>query len=267
MVERIGEQVDDIVNQQRLLRISEIKALQAQINPHFLYNTLNSIKSMAKLAGAANVALMVTNLGKILRNGFTPGEDFMTIEKSLETARCYFDIESFRWEGRFTFVEHIDPRILDCSLPRLVLQPLVENALIHGLERKPGPGTLTVQGELDGHDIRIDVIDDGCGIPAAKLASLREFLSGADSADPSDLPVSLAVSVPTVTADAHAAGQFPSDSNGIALANTHRRLVLLYGPGYGLEIFSTEGQGTCISVRIPFRMHTAPSGDREVSRD
>ncbi|MCR5763862.1 MAG: sensor histidine kinase [Treponema sp.] len=241
MVKRISQLTDDRVEQQRLLRVSEVKSLQAQISPHFLYNTLNSIKSMAKFAGASKIAKMVTNLGKLLRDSFASEGDFCSIEHSLEIVRNYFDIESMRWENKFLFVEEIDQELLPYPIPRLIIQPVVENALVHGLEEKNEGGTLFVRGffkkrEDGNRDIIIEVQDDGIGMDEKTLLEIKENLR-------------------TITRSKRLG------SNGIALVNTHSRLRLLYGEPYGLSISSKEGEGTTVIICIPEDLrHDASSG-------
>ena len=245
MVEKINLLMENTVEQERRLRISEVKALQAQINPHFLYNTLNSIKAMAKLSGNQDIANMVVSLAKLLRNEFTGDKDLIPLQKELENIYSYFEIETYRWPGRFTLKERIDSDILDYPIPRLILQPLVENALLHGLEQKSGPGTLSIQGTLcrkktdennqQSMDILISVTDDGCGIPPERLQKLQNSLT----------------SNPETTADIIKNTNL--DSNGIALQNTHSRIVLLYGASYGLTIESIEKQGTITTIRIPYQ--------------
>ncbi len=251
MVERIRLLMENTVEQERRLRISEVKALQAQINPHFLYNTLNSIKAMAKLSGNQDIADIVISLGKLLRNEFSGERDFVPLRSELDHIRSYFDIETYRWPGRFVLDEEIEPAILDYSVPRLLLQPLVENALLHGLEQKSGNGKLSIRGYLcpriegsgsgitQGKDILLSVADDGCGIPAERLSSLQHCLRQVSCVD-GDTTI---VSVPQDTR---------LDSNGIALQNTHRRIIILYGIPYGLHIDSVHGEGTRITIRIPY---------------
>lgn len=231
MVTHIAQLTDDRVEQQRLLRIAEVKSLQAQISPHFLYNTLNSIKSMAKFAGASNISKMVTNLGKLLRDSFAAEGDFCSIEHAMELVHNYFDIEAMRWENKFAFVEEIDQQLLSYPIPRLIIQPVVENALVHGLEEKGVSGTLYIRGYfeagIDGkRDILIEVQDDGIGMDEKTLHEIQENLR-------------------TVTRTKRLG------SNGIALVNTHSRLRLLYGEAYGLTIRSTAGVGTTVTIRIP----------------
>ena len=147
--------------------------------------------------------------------------------------------------------EEIEPAILDYSVPRLLLQPLVENALLHGLEQKSGNGKLSIRGYLcpriegsgsgitQGKDILLSVADDGCGIPAKRLSSLQHCLRQVSCVDGD----TTTVSVPQDTR---------LDSNGIALQNTHRRIIILYGIPYGLHIDSVHSEGTRITIRIPY---------------
>lgn len=254
MVDRLKDQVTDIIEKQNRIRIAEIKTLQAQINPHFLYNTLNSIKSTAKLANDTKVATMVTSLGKILRYEFEPGQDFSPLEKELEMAKNYFEIESYRWEGRFSFSEKIDSNILSYPFPRLVIQPLIENALLHGLEEKTGNGKLEVVGTIVSTntendtqekecDILIEVKDDGIGISDDRLLNIKkEFAKTKTTTKDSSIQCFTKSNTAKV-----------EDSNGIALINTHLRLKLLYGNKYGLEISSERNIGTTISFRIPYK--------------
>ena len=242
MVSRIATLTDERVERERLLRVAEIKNLQAQISPHFLYNTLNSIKSMAKFAHSPEIVKMVTNLGKLLRESIVSDtgfyNDYYSIEKSLELVRNYYEIEAMRWENKFEFIEEIDPELLSYPIPRLVLQPVVENALVHGLEEKRGKGKLIIKGffeeKTDGsRDIVFIVQDDGDGIKEDKLISLRNKLN------------SNATEI--ISKDS---GEQELGSNGIALVNTHTRLKLLYGEGYGLSIDSEPSKGTTVTIRL-----------------
>ena len=152
-----------------------------------------------------------------------------------------------RWENKFEFVEEIDPELLSYPIPRLVLQPVVENALVHGLEEKSGKGRLTITGRFEEkqgskRDIVFVVSDDGQGMKEEKLLSLREKLNSASEATAS---VSSTDSTgPTTPYDPDLG------SNGIALVNTHTRLKLLYGEGYGLSIDSQPGKGTTVTIRL-----------------
>ncbi|PKL03961.1 MAG: hypothetical protein CVV53_09000, partial [Spirochaetae bacterium HGW-Spirochaetae-9] len=157
----------------------------------------------------------------------------------------------------FKLVLSVEPALLDAKVPRLIVQPLVENALSHGLEGKPGNRTLRIAAELDGRDISIVIADDGMGIEAEKLASIKENLAKAEQ-DALDFSVDLAQESP-------AALKTISERNGgsgIGLLNTHRRLFLIFGKGYGLTIRSAAGAGTAVTLRIPY----LPEGREPCSR-
>ncbi|MBQ3824938.1 MAG: hypothetical protein II811_02250, partial [Spirochaetaceae bacterium] len=183
------------------------------------------------LKGEKGIAKMVTSLGSLLHDGFSPQEDscvdFCSIEKSLELIHHYFYIETMRWQDKFSFEEHINPDILPYPIPRLVLQPIVENALVHGLEEKSTHGTLTIRGDFETlangkTDIVLQVIDDGVGMSEAVLRAIKENRREA-----------------------------LSTSSGIAISNTSRRLKLLYGESYALKIASKKGEGTSVTIRLP----------------
>lgn len=238
-LDQVNALVDNLVAQERDLRRAETQALQAQINPHFLYNTLNSIRSMAKLSGSPEIASMTTSLARILREGALPGGSFSTVEESLSIARDYFSIESMRWPGRFKMEEYIDPAILGAKIPRLILQPLVENALVHGLEQKSGEGSLEIHGTLSAGDVFLRVRDSGSGIEPLRLAQIRERLREAG-----ERPVESSLNDSSIPVR--------SEGAGIALVNTHRRLCLMFGKPYGIEISSDRGIGTTVVVCFPF---------------
>jgi len=244
MIAKVNDLVSNKVAQERELRQAEARALQAQINPHFLYNTLNAIRSAAKLEGSQEIAGITTRLAKIMREGSFPGDGFSTVKHSLEIARDYFAIESWRWPGRFKLEESVDPALLDARMPRLILQPLVENALSHGLEGKQGGGLLTIRGAPERGDAVFTISDDGIGMGADRLERIRELLRRADE---TPFEPSLESRL-----DEDAADPGPGKTrNGIALINTHRRLRLIYGPPYGIEIASEDGSGTTVTVRFP----------------
>lgn len=255
MILRVNELVGNLVAQERDLRRAETRALQAQINPHFLYNTLNSIRSMAKLEGSSEIADMTTRLARIMREGSSPGPGFCTVGHSMALARDYFAIESWRWPGRFTMTESLDEGVSDSKIPRLIIQPLVENALVHGLEEKPGSGNLTITGRLAAGDVVITVTDDGVGMSADRLERVRALLKEAGERPVESSLGETGSAIPgdewfssQVSADGPAV---PGRSSGIALINTHRRLCLIYGLPYGLEIVSESGAGTSVTISFP----------------
>ncbi len=242
MIEQINGLLKNKVEQERNLRYAEIQNLRAQINPHFIYNTLNSIRSVARLKGDTEIADITTSLAKIIREGTSTGQDFCSLQRSLELAHSYFAIESWRWPGRFTYMESIPEALYSAKIPRLIIQPLVENALSHGLEEKPGPGVLTINAVLESGNIIISIIDTGNGVPQERLAAVRQRLE--------EITASAGMSDSRPLADDPEAGI--SQGHGIALINTHRRLVLIYGVRYGLKIDSVPTGGCSVSVTVPF---------------
>lgn len=229
MVRRIKNMLKEAILKQKFLQAAEIQALQSQINPHFLYNTLSSIRSMAKLQGANDAAEMVTILARILHGGISITEEMSTIGDALKLAKDYFMIESYRWPGRFNYKEQIPEEMKSFPIPKLVIQPIVENALVHGLESKAGKGLLEISAQEKDGFVIISVSDDGCGMEPEKLEALNAAINSG-----------------SFSVAKKQEGSF--SSSGIALINTHRRLKLLYGAEAGLRIFSFPNEGTCVQI-------------------
>lgn len=245
MIDQVNDLVGNLVAQERELRRAETRALQAQINPHFLYNTLNSIRSIARLQGASEIADMTTSLARIMREGSYPGTGFCSVSHSLDIARDYFAIESARWPGRFELRENVTPEVLGARIPRLIVQPVVENALVHGLEEKPGNGVLSITGQLVAGDVILTVHDTGVGISASRLAEVKAILEEAGAR-----PVESSLNGAAL--DVGSGGEGKLSGTGIALVNTHRRLSLVYGLPYGIEISSEGGNGTTVTICFPY---------------
>ena len=204
----------------------EMRVLQMQINPHFLYNTLNSIRWMATFQGAKGIESMVTSLGAVLMAACGNGEERISIYEELAVLDHYCQIQKIRYKDKIR-VEVVcsEPRLMDCLIPRFTLQPIVENAIFHGIERKSTYGTLRITLESVGDDLKIRVWDDGAGIEPEKLAHILD--------------------------DANAKEISARGIKGIGLANVHTRLRLAYGEGYGLRVESEKGRYTEITVHIP----------------
>jgi len=243
MIGQVNDLVHNKIEQERNLRLAEIQNLQSQINPHFIYNTLNSIRSIARLRGETEISGITTSLAKIIRKGTSGGEHFCTLAHSLEIARDYFNIESWRWPERFSYKQSVPESLLCAKIPNLIIQPIVENALSHGLETKTGSGSLAIAAEEKSGILLIMIDDDGIGIPADELERIRKtFL---------DIAVHKGMAEPSQTEPKEQSALF-APRHGIGLINTHRRLVLIYGPDYGLDISSASGIGTRVAIRIPF---------------
>ncbi len=238
-LDQIRELYHNRIAQERSLRHAQVQALQAQINPHFLNNTLNSIKSMALLEGNKDVADMITSLARIFRQSISISSEFTNLADSIAIAKDYFTIEAKRWPGRFTLTENIEGELYDAVLPHLVLQPIFENALMHGLEKKEGSGNIWLRTWLCGGDLFIEVKDDGIGIKKETLKKIQKKL------DEARLHPELISDLQTKTN--------MSGSSGIALINTHRRLSLIFGKTYGLQIESQENFGTKVLICLPYK--------------
>ena len=208
--------------EQRLLRQdAELQALQMQINPHFLYNTLDTINWKARMSGIEDVGDMAYSLGCLLRHSLSPG-DFTVLSKEIEALRHYLNIQNFRYSDRLTVDLDIDESFYNMDVPKLLIQPIVENAIIHGLEPKIDGGSIRIWAELAGDDFLIHVEDDGVGMTEEVQ---QRVLSGRREQD------------------------YRKKSH-IGIYNVHRRIQLFYGEEYGLEIRSAPGAGTCITMRI-----------------
>jgi Putative regulator of cell autolysis len=214
-------QLAEADNQRKLREKAELKALQAQINPHFLFNTLNAVMSFCRTKPAAARALLA-NLATVLQHSLFTRGDFVLLRDELDVITAYLEIAKTRFGSRLTVDMAIAEEAKQTSVPVLFLQPLVENALEHGLFPKLTDCRLSVRAGINGGDLLITVTDNGVGIPAARLTTL--FTS----------------------------------PEGIGVKNVHRRLTSIYGGNYGLTIASEPGAGTRVTIRIPLeRRNTA----------
>jgi two-component system sensor histidine kinase YesM len=201
----------------------KFKMMASQINPHFLFNALESIRMKAHLKGEKEISRVVQLLGKMMRKNVEAGKRLTTMTDEIDMVRCYLDIQKFRYEDRLEYRIEIDPLAAQTPIPPLIIQPLVENAVIHGLENKENGGTVRVKAIVVGKEVHVEVLDDGAGMSMERIASLYQTLK--DTED--------------------------DEGNRIGLRNVHLRLQLSYGPEYGLLIESEPGKGTRIHFKIP----------------
>lgn len=216
-------EISALDEQKKLVKEAEIKALQAQINPHFLFNAINTVISYIR-TDPANAAALLVKLADFFRTNINSGAESVSLKTELDHCRAYIAIESARFEERVAARFAVDEDVLECQVPPLILQPLVENALKHGILPLEQGGAVTVAARREGGLVRIEVGDDGVGIPAARLASLLRDNPGSPAS---------------------------KDGAGIALKNVHARLTALYGPEHGLDIASSPGRGTTVSFTVP----------------
>ena len=223
MTHRIHELMEQNVHEQEEKRKSELKALQSQINPHFLYNTLDSIIWMAEGKKNEEVVLMTASLARLLRQSISNEDEVVPIANEVEYARGYLTIQKMRYKDKLEFQIEVDPSILHIPLIKLVLQPIIENAIYHGLKYKESKGLLIIKGfPKDGNAV-LQVIDDGVGMDEETLAHIY---------------------------DRHKVNYH---SNGVGVYNVQKRLKLYYGEDYGITYESAPGEGTTATITIPGR--------------
>ncbi len=223
MSERIGELMTTVKNNEENLRKAEFKALQAQINPHFLYNTLDSIKWMANSGDTKKTAEMISSLTAFFRISLSKGRDLISIREETEHAKSYLEIQKIRYEDKFDYLINIPDEINECIVPKLILQPLVENALYHGIKETDRKCMLFIQAIADSRQIQLEVIDNGAGIDAQTAESLRKALLHE--------------------------GNNPTDSYG--LVNVNDRIQNFTSREYGISFESEPGIGTSVKILLP----------------
>ena len=225
MVERIGNLVEDIRVEQLNLRATELKLLQAQINPHFLYNTLDTIIWLAEAGQKEQVVMMVSTLSDFFRTTLSKGRDYITVKEEATHIRSYLTIQQFRYRDILEYEMDIPEELEEYQILKLTLQPLVENALYHGIKNKRGLGHILVSGKKQGDHLVFTVRDNGKGMDPERLAYVQRLISG--ELKDEDAP------------------------SGFGLFNVNQRLQLNYGPEYGLILASEEGEWTEVNAIIP----------------
>lgn len=222
MVLQTQRLLDRIVEEQEAKRKSELDALQSQINPHFLYNTLDSIVWMIEGEQYKEAISMVTALSRLFRISISKGKTIITVAEEAEHARNYMNIQKVRYKNRFKFDMDMEQGILQYSTIKLVIQPILENSIYYGMEYMDGDGLIKVHGyEKDG-DIYIDVTDNGPGMTREEVDYLL-----VDSE------------------------RIHKKGSGVGLVNVHQRIRLYFGERYGLEIESEPDVGTCVRIHLP----------------
>jgi two-component system sensor histidine kinase YesM len=220
MVGQLNRQIEQNRQEQVRLRSAELALLQAQINPHFLYNTLDAIVWLIEMEKNEQAVEMVTSLSSFFRSSLSKGRDIITLREEEQHVRSYLEIQQVRYKDILNYRIEIDPELSEQEIPKLTLQPLVENALYHGIKQKRGRGMILVTGRAKGGDICLQVEDNGAGMDEMRLREVQAAIR-------------------------------QEQRVGFGLATVHERLQLLFGPEYGLQIDSVPGEGTVVRVRIP----------------
>lgn len=222
LVAQMRRLMDDIVQEQESKRRSELDALQSQINPHFLYNTLDSIVWMVENERYPEAISMVTSLARLFRISLSKGKNIISVSDELEHARNYMTIQKMRYKNKFEVTFDAQPETLGLATIKLIIQPLLENAIYHGMEFMDGDGEIRVSSRLAGGVLLIDVADNGIGIPGDICAALLTDTK-----------------------------RTRSKGSGIGLRNVHERIRLYFGEEYGLTILSEPDEGTTVRIRLP----------------
>ena len=212
-----------VTREQKRLRKAELDLLQAQINPHFLYNTLDAIVWSAEAGNQKQVVSMVVSLSDFFRTSLNRGKEIITIREELQHVRSYLEIQQIRYQDILSYEISVPEDIFEYRIPKITLQPLVENALYHGIKNRRGGGKIIVSGENKEDCILLKVIDDGMGMTKERKAEVERGLREAT----------------------------PEESSIYGLYNINERIRLTYGGSYGIYLESEFEKGTVVTVRLP----------------
>ncbi|WP_241242769.1 sensor histidine kinase [Paenibacillus whitsoniae] len=231
MIGKIRDLLNQSIKEQQEIKKSELRALQAQINPHFLYNTLDSILWLAQSEKKEQVVQLVMALSKLFRISLSKGRDVISLEMEIEHLQSYLTIQQIRYRDILDYDIDVDPTLMSMPILKMTLQPIVENALYHGLKNKRGKGMIHIVGrpDDDSQGFTMIVKDNGKGISEERLQQLQAALM-----------------------DPHFPEKTGNEvSGGFGLHNVHRRLRLYYGESYGVQVESIDGEGTVVTIRLP----------------
>lgn len=224
MLDQIQNLIDMVYTEQKSKREAELRILQQQIKPHFLYNTLDTIQWMAQEQRAPNIIEVVSALTKLFRVALSQGHEMITLDQEIEHVRSYLIIQKVRYEDKFDYSVEYPPQLKGLKVIKMILQPLVENSIYHGIKEKTGSGTIRVIIYSEAEKLFLKVVDTGVGIPPENLASIQKGLSELDHS---------------------------SDRNAFALYNVNDRIRLTYGEEYGVSVDSLPDKGTTVVVTHP----------------
>lgn len=219
MVVRIQDLMDKVRKEEITLRKTELKALQAQINPHFLYNTLDAIGWMCEEERSKEAVEMVNALARLFRISISKGHELIPIAKEVEHAKSYLMIESFRYKNQFTYSFDVEEECLPYLCNKITLQPIIENAIYHGIDRMVDEGKIDIRILKEEEDIVFTVTDNGVGMSSEQCESILK--------------------------------SEPGDQTGIGIKNVNDRIKIYFGESYGITITSELDEGTCVKIRMP----------------
>ena len=223
MIDKINELLEQVKTEQVRLRKAEFELLQSQINPHFLYNTLDAIVWLAEAGEQKKVVSMVGSLSDFFRISLNQGQDILDVREELQHVRSYLEIQQMRYQDILQYEICVPEELHSSRIPKITLQPLVENALYHGIKNKRGKGMIRIDGEMEDSDCILRITDNGRGMTPERLEQVREGIRNRNVRE--------------------------TDIYG--LYNVNERIRLNFGENYGITITSTYGEGTCVTVRLP----------------
>lgn len=228
MITKINNLIRDIYKSEILHKDALLKALENQINPHFMYNTLETIKMMAEIKRERDISDALTSLGSLVRYNISKDRDLVPIGLELEHVRDYFRLQNLMMNDKLKLDTFIEEGVLRLRTLKLVLQPIIENAILHGFDSQAGNMKITIRSTLDGETVKLIIMDNGKGIEPERLEGIIRWING-DSEVPG----------------------IELNGNGIGLRNVHKRIQIKFGNDFGLDIDSSVGQWTKITVKIP----------------
>lgn len=232
MLDQINKLILSKERQERKKREAELHSLQANIKPHFLYNTLDTIQWLARKNNALDVANMIESLSKLFRIGLSKGGTIISLTEEIEHIKSYLQIQSVRYKNKLNYTLNISPNIDEVSVLKIVIQPIVENAIYHGIKERRGPGLITIEAKEQDDMLIIKIEDNGKGMSEEKLVELRESLSLFFTKNEEN-------------------GTSIEPTKGYGIVNVHARLKLTFGEEYGVKIDSQINKGTLVTIYHP----------------
>ncbi len=228
LMQTLEELVSKEANARLMKKQAELDALQSKINPHFLYNTLESIRGQAIVYGLNDIEVMTQALSNLFRYSVSSEGNMVALEKELKNINHYLMIQQYRFNNKFLYENHVDEDTLGLQIPKLLLQPIIENSVYHGLETKVGKGTIAIHAYRTEKRLLIQIRDDGEGIPKEKLMAINDVLNNGKSLE-----------------------NAKKAEMNIGLANVNERIKLNFGQEFGLRVYSAQKVGTSVEFVLP----------------
>ena len=232
MIDQINKLLEQVRTEQESLRKTELELLQAQINPHFLYNTLDTIVWLAEAGDQAKVVSMVGSLSEFFRASLGHGRDVVTIRDELKHVVSYLEIQQVRYQDILEYNVEVPEELYEAQIPKITLQPIVENALYHGIKNKRGKGLITITGKSESGCMYLYVEDNGMGMKPERLEQISKKINGIQPPEGEGTDTD-------------------TSSEIFGLSNVNERIRMKFGARYGIHVDSTYGEGTLVTLMLP----------------